>query len=575
MLKKTSNPVLIFLLSLTVLIVFFVIHACRKLDRRSNLVIDQKERFFRTSASTNPTVAAIASKIKRQDARSNYVPYLIKHAGFPVWDKAKVTLGSNASARQAAEGVQEVFIPFVIDSLQQTKAILTVKLENGDTSFRMLYNTQYAQDGFDTSATPGIWSAQETFAAFTTFDYEIYGHKQFKVYDSRIFGTATDTTGSIPNIWTIENVSEQPQGRLSRLITIHITYIYCNICYARMSVDGPCCNPEYVQQAVMYWIEDPEFGPGGWWEEGGGGGGSCGDACSPCPGCDWSQTNPCEEQDPNAPQVPCDDQWQPVTNAVAEPFDPYKYDSIRVDNEILDSFPCVYQLLTQDLKEANKIVQLQYFNLFALSQKNHTYFKLRYSLCGTDTNATTQDPPIYRVIAGQVHFIDTIALNPCFLKNASKEAIAGVILHEMIHAYINYCFNEYRGGRMDSTYLIQHFPLHWQKFKGRAFDHTNDHEIMANTYIDSMARVIFQLSDTAAPLALRQWVTKEIAKGGLSETSAWGSHSSLLDTCTIAAVEFWSQHMKITSGGIALPGCTLTYPNFRDSLQLTPIDSCH
>lgn len=557
-----------------------------------------REKFFSVQSGTDPIVIALAEKIKRQDSKYNFVPSVVKKAGYPVWHKAKVAT-SGGQLNRVADGELQVFIPFVVDSIQQTRAVLTVKIDDADTVFRILYSNQYATGGFDTTENGGMWSAQETFAVFTMFDKDIYGHTKFKVYDSRLLGTATDTIGTSPVTAAITDISSTRQGQqisARGMITVWITYVVCEVCLparnaapaGRLSDFIFCCNPSYHLVGTLYWIDDdPLPGGGGWWD-GGGGGGGCGEPCAPCPGCDWTQDNPCINPDPNMPQVPCDDQWRPVTENVPDPFDVNKFDSVGVSDEIRDSFPCVYEIIKDDLWDINKTIQIGFHDFFSVNQYNHIFFKLDYSMCGAgDTvNGETSPYPTRMMINGNQHFIDTISLNPCFLARASREAIVGTIIHESIHAYIEWCLKDYEryggtqpGYTIDSFYLKEHFPLHWDYIKKKQYSHAPDHDQMVNDLVNYIASEIYTWGNPNAPTPLRQFVASNIAKIGLHKTSAWGQAGPLLDTCSIIAVDHWSNNFRTAIPGSNIqyggPDCGYTFPNFRDSLQMLRGDSCH
>jgi hypothetical protein len=584
-----SRAWLIFFLSIAIILI--TAQACRKMDKPKEQTADLlRERFFAIQPNTHPLVAAIAASIKRQDVKRDLVPGVVRKAGMPVWDKAKIS-SSSISARNG-EGDQ-VFIPFVMEDEQRTKAILSVKLEGEDTLYSMVYGTRYHQYGFDSSGNDGRWSAPELFTAFALFDNDIYGHDEFYINDSRLLGTSTDTFGSYSGNVKIENIDPQLSGRLqnpSGTILVLVTFMICvndpggrassaeaSAKAARFPV--PCYNVSYFSETVVFNL-DENYPSGGYYEGGGGGG-------SPifCPGCNWEDTNPCEEQDPMMPQEPCDEGWQPTLNAQPEPFDPYRYDSVKVSSEIEDSFPCIYQLLKEDLYDVNKLTQIGMHDIFTVNQYNHTYFQLDYSLCGTGISGAAHDQPTRIVLNGQQHFIDTISLNPCWLKQASRESIVATIVHETIHAYILWCFADYQryqgyqqGWTIDSNYLRDNFSIYWAKYKNRPWDASFQHQVIADNYLTYIASVIYTWGNNNAPTALRQWVAKQLAAGGLQSTSAWGSATGLTDTCTINQVLYWGKKFHDAPGtSIGYTGgtpCRQTDFSFRDSLQMIRGDSC-
>lgn len=194
-----------------------------------------------------------------------------------------------------------------------------------------------------------------------------------------------------------------------------------------------------------------------------------------------------------------------------EAFDPSIYDSIRYDNDLRDSFPCIWHLLKDTLFNANQTVQSVLYDNFSIGQYNHTYFKVDWTmLSNSPAVAYTNSFGNPSTINDKSHWTDTILLNPYFLRRASKKAVIATALHEMLHAYINWCFHEYvkatpdGSGSIDSFYLKYYFPLHWQFFMNRPQDFFADtthmsHQIMATNYINRIASVIYTFSNRNVP----------------------------------------------------------------------------
>lgn len=570
---------------------FLVFESCRKMDRPKDDIPDLlRSKFFNIKAGTDPLVIAIASSVKRQDEQRNLVPKLTGKAGFPAWGKAKISRPGRADISGRIDETAHVFIPFVQDDEQQTKAILAVKLQGEDTLYSMIYGKRYAGYGFDSSANDGSWNASELFTAFALFDHDIYGHDEFYLKDSRILGAAADTFGSFSANIKIEEIDNEYSGRLqnpSGTIRVLVTFVICiTDPEARMASNSsgrfpnPCYNASYYSDVVTFNLDENIPG-GGFFDQGGGGG----DGTDLCPGCSWEDTNPCEQQDPNQPQGFCDDGWTPTFHAQPENFDPYRYDSVKISSEIEDSFPCVYKIISEDLYDINKLTQIGMHDIFTVNQYNHTYFKLDYSLCGTNKTGAANPFPKKIMINGQQHFIDTISLNPCWLEKASRESVVATIVHETIHAYILWCISDYRryggwqqGYTVTAEYLQEKFPLHWQKMVNEPWNDTLQHAAMAAGFIDYMADVIYTWGNPNAPMELRQWVAKTLAKGGLQETSAWGHAPGLTDTCTINQVIQWGRKFHdvpgMATGFNGGAPCRTTYYSFRDSLQMVRADSC-
>lgn len=221
---------------------------------------------------------------------------------------------------------------------------------------------------------------------------------------------------------------------------------------------------------------------------------------------------------------------------------------------------------------------------FTINQYNHTYFTINWGFtCDTGFNAWTRPRGVATQINGQTHWTDTIELNPCFLRKASKEKIVAVLMHETIHAYILWCIKEYNRttpagqGAVDSNYLKQHFPLHWEYLIAKPWNHNNAHELMARNYVRFIADVVFNHSNPNAPEELRRWLAMNLGASGLRNTSAWGNAQYLTDTCSILAIDLWSNRFQGWPNIINYqpgPGCPLTDTLFRDSLQMMKPEPC-
>ena len=95
--RKLFLPFFFFLFSI---VLFF---ACRKTEQTPEArqqiakATDQYDRFFTVPASSSTEVKAIAEAVKKQNAKHNFLASVIKNAGYPVWDKAKLVNFDNGT----------------------------------------------------------------------------------------------------------------------------------------------------------------------------------------------------------------------------------------------------------------------------------------------------------------------------------------------------------------------------------------------------------------------------------------------------------------------------------------------
>lgn len=573
-LSLDRSRLLILLLSAGLL--FVIIESCRKMDKPQT-ANSEKEKFFRTDPNTDPLVKAIAANIRRQDDKRNLTGKLIQKAGFPVWEKAQISKAGYQS--RITEGEQQVFIPFINEDEEETKAVLAVKINATDTLFTMVYGAGYRQYGFDTATNSGRWSAHDVFGVFTYFDHLLFNRNAFHVSNSQLLGTATDTITTQPVTVYIDTVSSS-QGRLFSpnpgTIIVYVTYLYCQFpnggrtaSPSSRMVYPDCYNVIYAQEQVIFHLD--ENMPGGGYFDGDGGGGDGGFICV---GCSWEDTNPCN-LDPMAPQEPCYDDWQPVENAQPEPFNPYNADSVRITDVIRDSFPCLYSFLKDSLPNANMIAQIAANDIFRDSAYMHFTFDTS-GTATTNTQATGQTKTKFARIGpdGRWHYSATIRLNPWHLKHASREIMIATIIHECMHAIFEMRWWQYQepSPPIDSTFLKDHFPSHWSYLTNRPFTQSQQHQVMATDYFTKFEELMRPWFNPNATTAVRDTVIKALGYGGLYDSDAWKMLPSMgMDTCKYKGINIVGE--QAGTGSIAPTGCTGHNYHYANDLMMRP--SCN
>lgn len=496
-------------------------NSCKKNDFRKDNFFKDKilTKFFQHSTTIDPTVEAIMQSVKRQNDERDFVERLSKSAGYPLWDKAIVS---------QKDEKKQVFIPFVLEDGIQTKAILIARLSGGDTLYHLMYGAAYKKYGFDKNV-KDRWTAREVFTAFAIFDKEIFGYKKFIVKDDRLLGADINITNNQPRVVILKDsiVEQNARVQTMRYYSHTTTWIECGVCYVRTTVDESCCNATYYTEVVTFWFDDGFGGGGedwGWYiPQGGGGGGG-----TPCPGCNWDYTNPCEEQDPNAPQFPCDQDWRPVINASMydyyqewgyqhfetwnmTPEDLTKIENWRnnnLDTVGLDS--CVRKLLDKILSSDNLIGRLlgkmDRSNDFPL---NIEKFKINIRVDTLSGGLVGKTKKGHFNSSTQV-FTDTIILKDSLVMFGTQLAVAQTIIHELIHAYMksifhrffynSYTANEISGLNIDTLFNVYVDTLlaRHTRFNLNNWISTNteyDHNFMADKLINQMKEIIAYIDD--------------------------------------------------------------------------------
>jgi hypothetical protein len=194
--KILSLPAIVVL---TVFILTAGLIACRKTDQETGkqnpVAIPPVKNFFFVSPVSENLIHSIAQNIYRQNEEHAFTDDLIKRIGYPAWDHSMTVEGPGGTGTTqhkqnslpANDQRAIVYIPFVKESERQTKAVLMVVIDKGDTTFNLLYPHQYIQFGFQKNLDTD-WDAQTLFSLFAGFEHGLFGTTRYFVRDGRIFG---------------------------------------------------------------------------------------------------------------------------------------------------------------------------------------------------------------------------------------------------------------------------------------------------------------------------------------------------------------------------------------------------
>lgn len=307
-------------ISALAIIILFVFGSCRKTDstinkhkRTEDPVLLAKD-FFQEHAPTDPTVKAVLGFVKRKNDKSDFVQKTISLIGMPYWDKAMVfhtkrqKHGSGSTVNRltdngnTGDSTSIVYVPFARDDQNNVNALMVIKANSSDTSFRYLCDWQYAD-----TATIGMKA--DVFALLMMkMDKVVFGHDDFKITDSSIFKDWQHVPASIK---IIDSISQTAPNLLTPIV-----YQICFITYGPWFSCGQLtgcptgtpgcydlCRNEISRicfDGVIWQDEGDDYGGTG--DSNGDSGGSSGGGSTPpeCPGATTNGRN-----------MPCEPGWEP------------------------------------------------------------------------------------------------------------------------------------------------------------------------------------------------------------------------------------------------------------------------
>lgn len=234
-----------------------------------------------------------------------------------------------------------------------------------------------------------------------------------------------------------------------------------------------------------------------------------------------------------------------------------------IAGSIKDSFPCVYTFL-QDTLNNTGIFKLQDLEFAWKPGRDTLVFvdkDMPSDLAGLTSNGYLSEG----------RFRDTIFISRKYLREASKEYLASVIIHECVHAFINWCLLSYseKQNGVNNKFLRSRFPSHWKWLtQGPPFiSADSQHILMTENYMERMSKSIYKYTNPGSTELLRTNLSWSLAWGGLYETPQW--KRSDLDTCIIHSVNGWARNMYGTGETVFVYGsCNTVQKKQLDTLGL-------
>lgn len=137
---------------------FFVINACRKMDRHNQIgIIDPVQKFFKVPANTHASVKKIIEKIRNQNQQAQFLGEFIKRQGFAIWDKAIVKIipfksRQTSSPRLTGDSTRFsecILIPLVLENGNQVHGALACKVDGDSIYMKLIDGADYASYNYD------------------------------------------------------------------------------------------------------------------------------------------------------------------------------------------------------------------------------------------------------------------------------------------------------------------------------------------------------------------------------------------------------------------------------------------
>ncbi len=225
----------------------------------------------------------------------------------------------------------------------------------------------------------------------------------------------------------------------------------------------------------------------------------------------------------------------PGTSVISDPFNYNIYfgggggtnDNKDIRDKI-DKYPCAKSVLDSALNLNDTLSKLLK-SIFNVDASVNIKFVDDDRLIGGNTDA-------YTLSSGTPDFFSsTIRMNPFVLTNSSKEYMAATFMHEAIHSYIDYYFNMYLQGVIDSVSFKSKFPIFWilNPTANLNANELQQHQEMANRYVHLMKQFLARYNPD-----IPDDVAEALAWGGLHKTTLWKTKS---DTTSIHNINFYAR----------------------------------
>lgn len=187
----------------------------------------------------------------------------------------------------------------------------------------------------------------------------------------------------------------------------------------------------------------------------------------------------------------------------------------------LQGYPCAQDILSR-MPSTNEEVKKILDSVFGISEDVNLVFKPATWLTKDSLiNGFTYNPD---TVTSDIYY-QRIFLNAWVIQNSSQEFIASTMLHESIHAHIDYWYSKYLMGQIDSNTFKNMFPIFWDPSRPRLNTELQQHNEIAANYVEMISRFLQQFNPR-----IDTTMAKALAWKGLHETTAWKNKSDTSNT---------------------------------------------
>lgn len=229
-----------------------------------------------------------------------------------------------------------------------------------------------------------------------------------------------------------------------------------------------------------------------------------------------------------------------------------RFPSIRFSDSIKINYKDIYTLIEDSIIGGKSDYRLSIYDYLSNTKNHLLYFTER------DTSITVGG--FTREFYDSVNdfLYDTIVLNSEFLRRGCREYIIQVIVHESLHAFINwsrYSFHEQKNNVNDS-FLQTHFSQNWEWIAKYPNDLTEvrQHSLMAKNYLYTIRKCIYEYTNPDLDISVQDMIARSLAWGGLEGTPEWKNR---VDTCLSRFMDAAAIKFNAPPGGqfIKFPPC--------------------
>lgn len=291
-------------------LIVLLVNSCKKADTLINMNKTSKdeiakekkpENFFKLPTNAAPVLLRIANELEKQNKTKEFIKAFIAKEGFPIWDKARIEIHKRRNKNNTISGFDgdglsdtTVYIPLVVSAQQYVHGFLKATVTD-TVEIKIFRQNDYDFFPFQTPSTSSNVTTAEKFAlGMMLMDKDVFGSKEFKIEDKRLFHNNTDYSDTAGMLLFIKIDSLNGEGLFSGGTIVNNLFPECatairftNNCSSFSGTTNntiECWVTSYVTICPPWGEEE---GNGGWpvAPSGGGGGGGTppgGGGSSPC-----------------------------------------------------------------------------------------------------------------------------------------------------------------------------------------------------------------------------------------------------------------------------------------------------